>query len=87
MDFPTGPRQPSQRIAEDLMAACTPEDLLPRMRSDALDRGCPIHDEHYVGHATDVTDPPLSRFFMHILERPRHMEYFEIPERKFFIIS
>ena len=85
MNFPTGPRQPSQRIAEDLVAACTPEDLLGRMREDALSRGCPIHDQFYVGHATDVTDPPLSSFFRHVLEKPRHEEHFEIPECKFFI--
>ena len=82
MNFPTGPRQPSQLIAEDLVAACTPEDLLGRMRDDALEQGCPIHEKYYVGHATDVTDPPLSRFFMFNLERPRHYENFEIPECK-----
>ena len=82
MDFPTGPRQPSQVIAEDLIAACTPDDLLGRMRDDALRIGCPVHTKHYPGHATDVTAPPLSRFFMHILERPRHMEHNEIPESK-----
>ena len=80
MNFPTGPRQPSQIRAEDLIAACTPGDLLGKMWEDALRQGCPIHTKHYVGHATDVSDPPLSRFFMHILERPRHFENFEIPE-------
>ena len=82
MNFPTGPRQPSQHLAEDLIAACTPEGLMGRMYNDALQKGCPIHSKHYVGHATDVTDPPLSNFFMHQLERPRHFENFEIPERK-----
>ena len=82
MQFPTGPRQPSQVIAEDLIGACTPEDLMEHMRMDALEEGCPIHKKHYVGHAMDVTDPPLSNFFMNILERPRHLEHFEIPERK-----
>ena len=87
MKFPTGPRQPSQVLAEDVVAACTPESLLGMMRDVALVEGCPIHDKHYVGHATDVTDPPLSRFFMHQLERPRHFENFEIPERKCYFLD
>ena len=86
MNFPTGPRQPSQTIAEDLIAACTPPDLMGRMHADALEIGSPIHEKFYVGHAMDVNDPPLSRFFMYQLERPRHYENFEIPECKWDII-
>ena len=70
MDFFTGPRQPTQLIAEDILAACTPGGLIGVMRDRALDLGTPFHDEHYVGHDNSVNDPPLSQFIKHELESP-----------------
>ncbi len=70
MDFITGPRQPTQVIAEDILAACTPSGLIGAMRERALDLGTPIHDRHYIGHNLTVNDPPLSQFIKHELESP-----------------
>ena len=78
MHFPYGPRQPNQVIAEDLLAACSPEDLPGRMMDDALNRGCPNHDRFYVGHAMDVWDTPLSKFFLSQIEKPFVDEGLEI---------
>ena len=80
MDFPTGHRQPSQVISEDLLDAVTPEGLLGIMRRDALEIGAPVHERFYIGHNRNVNDPPLSTFFMYNLERPLHYETEEIPK-------
>ena len=80
MDFPTGLRQPSQRIAEDLILAATPDGLLDRMKMDALEKGSPIHDQFYMGHDPSVQDTPLSQLFMHQIEKPFHMEDLELPK-------
>ena len=70
MNFITGPRQPSQIIAEDILAACTPSGLIGAMRDRAICLGTPIHDAHYIGHDLTVNDPPLSQFIRHELESP-----------------
>ena len=80
MDFPTGPRQPSQRMAEDLISAATPDGLLDRMKRDALEKGSPLHDQYYLGHDPSVKDTPLSQLFMYQIERPFHMEDLELPK-------
>ena len=73
MDFPTGPRQPSQLVAEDLLSACTPLGLIGVMRDRALKLGTPLHDKNYIGHDLTVNDPPLDKFIMHELESPYHL--------------
>ena len=80
MNFPVGPRQPSQIIAEDLLAASTPSGLIGIMRRDALAIGTPVHNRHYIGHKLDVNDPPLSKFFMFTLERPLHFMEEDLPK-------
>ena len=80
MDFPTGLRQPSQKIAEDLILAATPDGLLDSMTFDALEKGTPYHDQYYLGHDETVKDGPLSQFFMHQFERPFYYENLELPK-------
>ena len=80
MKFPFGPRQPNQKISEDLLAATTPEGLIDQMKSYAREKGSPLHDKHYVGHAMDVTDVPLSKFFLVHLEPPPYVQKYGIPK-------
>lgn len=87
MRFPYGPRQPNQIIAEDVLAACTPEDLPGRLLEDALDVGTPNHDSHYVGHAVDVWDTPLSKFFMAVIERPFNIDGLELVRGIYYEIT
>ena len=83
MDFPFGVRQPSQKIALDLLAAFTPEGLPDLMTNRAIEIGTPLHDEHYSGHSKSVDDEPLGALLKYELEHPRHCETDQIPTGKY----
>ena len=86
MLFPTGSRQPCQRVAEDLILAATPEGLLDRMEMDSQRIGTPFHDQIYMGHDNTVEDDPLSLLFQFQLERPLQFGEVELPKGNFRLI-